>query len=86
MSIIGFIIYLFVAAACAWIAASMVPGRVPGGFFTAAIFGIIGAWVGGNLMGSFGPVLEGVAIIPAIVGSALLIFMLAIFSRSTRTV
>ncbi len=86
MSILGFIIYLFVAAACAWIAASIVPGRVPGGFFTAAVFGIIGAWVGSSLMGSFGPVLEGVAVVPAIIGSGLVIFMVAMFTRSTSTV
>mgnify|MGYP000493818479 CR=1 FL=1 len=86
MSIIGFIIYLIVAAACAWIASAIVPGRVPGGFFTAAVVGILGAWVGSNLMGSFGPVLEGVTIIPAIMGSGLLIFMLALFTRRTSTV
>ncbi len=60
MSLLAFIFYLIVAAVCAWIAAAIVPGRVPGGFLTAAIFGIIGAWLGGNLMGSMGPVVEGV--------------------------
>jgi hypothetical protein len=34
MSIIGFIMFLIVAAVCAYIAEMIVPGRVPGGFFT----------------------------------------------------
>jgi uncharacterized membrane protein YeaQ/YmgE (transglycosylase-associated protein family) len=86
MSILAFIFYLIVAAACAWIAAAIVPGRVPGGFFTAAIFGIIGAWIGSSLMGSFGPVVESVAVVPAIIGSGLLIFMLTLFSRTAKSV
>lgn len=86
MSVIAFIFYLIVAAVCAWIASAVVPGRVPGGFFTAAIFGIIGAWLGGNLMGSFGPVVEGIAVVPAIIGSGLLIFMLSLFTRTAEPV
>lgn len=86
MSILAFIFYLIVAATCAWIAAAIVPGRVPGGFFTAAIFGIIGAWIGNSLMGSFGPVVESVAVVPAIIGSGLLIFMLTLFSRTAKSV
>jgi uncharacterized membrane protein YeaQ/YmgE (transglycosylase-associated protein family) len=74
MTIIGFILYLIVAAACAWIGEYFVPGGIPGGFFISAIVGIIGAWIGTSLMGAFGPSLAGVPLLPAIVGSALLIF------------
>jgi len=84
MSIIGFILFLIVAAVCAWIAEYFVPGRIPGGFFTAAIVGIIGAWIGGNVCGSFGPSLEGVCLVPTIIGSAILVFALAVLSRTMR--
>ncbi len=84
MSIIAFILFLIVAAVCAWIAERLVPGRIPGGFFTAAIVGIIGAWVGGSLLGSFGPSLEGVSLLPTIIGSAILVFGLAVVSRALR--
>jgi uncharacterized membrane protein YeaQ/YmgE (transglycosylase-associated protein family) len=80
MGIIGFILFLIVAAVCAWIAEAIVPGRVPGGFLTSAIIGIIGAWIGTSLMGHMGPDLAGVALLPAIVGSAILIFAMAILS------
>lgn len=80
MSILGFILYLIVAAVCAVIADRLVPGRIPGGFFTAAVFGIIGAWAGGSLMGSVGPSLAGVSLLPAIIGSALVVFLFSMIS------
>jgi len=81
MTVLGFILFLIVAAVCAWIAEYMVPGAIPGGFLTSAIVGIIGAWIGGSLFGSFGPVLAGVALVPTIIGSAILVFGLALLSR-----
>ena len=80
MSILGFLLFLIVAAVCAWIAEAIVPGRVPGGFLASAIVGIIGAWIGTALFGHFGPDLAGVPIVPAIIGSALLVFGLALLS------
>jgi uncharacterized membrane protein YeaQ/YmgE (transglycosylase-associated protein family) len=81
MTILSFILFLIVAAACAWIGDYFVPGAIPGGFFTAAIVGIIGGWIGASLFGSFGPVLAGVALVPTILGSAILVFGLALLSR-----
>ena len=80
MGFLMFICYLLVAAACAWVAEYLVPGRVPGGFLTSAIVGVIGAWLGSSLMGSLGPSLAGVPLLPAIVGSALLIFLFSLLS------
>jgi uncharacterized membrane protein YeaQ/YmgE (transglycosylase-associated protein family) len=60
MSILDFILFLIVAATCAWIAQRFVPGNVPGGFFVSTIVGMIGAWIGGSLLGHFGPDLAGV--------------------------
>ena len=81
MSILGFILYLIVAAVCAAIAERLVPNSAPGGFFTTAIIGIIGAWIGGTVFGSIGPALEGVALIPCILGSAIFVFLFSLVSR-----
>lgn len=82
MGILAFILFLIVAACCAYIAERLVPGVIPGGFFTSAIVGIIGGWVGVSMLGNFGPDLAGVALVPCIVGSAILVFLLSIISRS----
>jgi uncharacterized membrane protein YeaQ/YmgE (transglycosylase-associated protein family) len=84
MSILALICYLIVAAVCAFIAERLVPGVIPGGFLTSAIVGVIGAWIGGSMLGHFGPDLAGVALIPCILGSALLVFGLSFCSRGFR--
>ncbi|MBS1990569.1 MAG: GlsB/YeaQ/YmgE family stress response membrane protein [Cyanobacteria bacterium SZAS LIN-2] len=81
MGILSFILFLFVAAACAYLAERLVPGSIPGGFLTSAIVGIIGAWVGGSMVGQIGPSLAGVSLLPCILGSALLVFLLSMVSR-----
>jgi uncharacterized membrane protein YeaQ/YmgE (transglycosylase-associated protein family) len=85
MSILSFLLFLLVAAACAWLAECLVPNSVPGGFFTSAIIGILGAWVGGSMLGSIGPSLEGVSLIPCILGSAVFVFLFSLVSRGFRS-
>jgi uncharacterized membrane protein YeaQ/YmgE (transglycosylase-associated protein family) len=80
MSIIGWILFLIVAAICASIGSAIVPGRIPGGFLTAMVVGVLGAWLGVRLIGQLGPVLAGVPLLPAILGSALLILIFALLS------
>lgn len=82
MTVLAVLLYLIVAACCAGLAAYLVPGSIPGGFLTAAVVGIIGAWIGANLMGGFGPTLAGVPLVPAILGSAIVVFAMALISRS----
>jgi uncharacterized membrane protein YeaQ/YmgE (transglycosylase-associated protein family) len=84
MDILGFLCYLLIAAVCAYIAERLVPGVIPGGLLTLAIFGIIGGWIGANLMGQFGPMLAGVSLIPCILGSAILVFGLSFISKGFR--
>jgi uncharacterized membrane protein YeaQ/YmgE (transglycosylase-associated protein family) len=63
------------------LAERLVPGSIPGGFLTSAIVGIIGAWIGGSMVGPIGPSLAGVSLLPCILGSALLVFLLSLFSH-----
>ena len=81
MTILGFIIFFIVAAVCAWIADYFVPGRVPGGFWGAALVGLIGAWIGDSMLGRWGPNLGGAYLIQTIIGSAVLVLVLSLFSR-----
>jgi uncharacterized membrane protein YeaQ/YmgE (transglycosylase-associated protein family) len=84
MSILSFILFLLVAAACAFLAERMVPNSMPGGLLVSSIVGIIGAWVGGSLVGHFGPDLAGVSLIPCIIGSALFVFLFSLLSGGLR--
>ena len=84
MSILSFILFLLVAAACAFLAERIVPNSMPGGLLISAIVGIIGAWVGGSLVGHFGPDLAGVSLLPCIIGSALFVFLFSLISGGIR--
>jgi len=74
LDFVHFFFYLIVAAVCAGIASRIVPGVGKNGFLGSAVLGMIGAWVGTMLLGNVGPSLEGVPLVPAIVGSAAVIF------------
>jgi uncharacterized membrane protein YeaQ/YmgE (transglycosylase-associated protein family) len=88
LDFLHFLFYLVVAAVCAGIASRIVPGVGKNGFLGSAVLGMIGAWVGTCWLGNIGPSLEGVPLVPAVVGSAAVIFaayaVSRVFARLTR--
>lgn len=60
---------LIVGGILGWLASLITGKDVPGGVIGNIIAGIIGSWVGSKLLGSFGPVIGGYAIIPALIGA-----------------
>ncbi len=81
MHIIGFLLFVMAASFCAWIAERFVPKRIPGGFFTACMTGILGAWMGSNLLGKFGPAVGEVSLLPTVIGSVVFVSLLTILSE-----
>ena len=68
---------LIVGGIIGWLA-SLITGRdVPGGIIGNIIAGFIGSWLGGLILGSWGPVIGGFAIIPAIIGSIILVLIVS---------
>ena len=78
----GFILYLIAGGLIGWIASLIIGKNIPGGAIGNIIAGIIGAWIGGRLFGDWGPHLGGIAIVPALIGSAILVFILSIVLRT----
>lgn len=76
--------YLIVAGLCAFVADRLVPGGIPGGMLVTALFGVVGAWIGGSLLGHFGPDVAGVSLVPCVLGSAILVFGLSFLGRGFR--
>ena len=72
---------LIVGGIIGWLA-SLITGRdVPGGIIGNIIAGFIGAWLGGLILGNWGPVVGGFAIIPAIIGSIILVLIVSFILR-----
>ncbi|KAA0549817.1 GlsB/YeaQ/YmgE family stress response membrane protein [Bacillus sp. BGMRC 2118] len=77
----SFLWSLIVGGVIGWIA-SLITGRdIPGGVLGNIIAGFVGAWLGGIILGDLGPEIGGFEIIPAIIGSILLVLIVSFILR-----
>ncbi|KKB39147.1 GlsB/YeaQ/YmgE family stress response membrane protein [Bacillus thermotolerans] len=77
-----FIMFLIVGGIIGWLAGLILGKDIPGGIIGNIIAGIIGAWIGGALLGNWGPDLGGIAIIPALIGALILVFVVSLIMKS----
>ena len=82
MSILSLVLFVGIAAACAYLAQKLVPDTVPGGTNVSILVGAIGAYLGSTMLGSYGPEVYGVSLVPCILGSTVLVFALSLLSRA----
>lgn len=83
----GFILYLIVGGLIGWLAGLILGKDVPMGCIGNIIAGIIGSWIGGELLGGFsdfGPSLAGIHIIPALIGAIIFVFLLSLILRASK--
>ncbi|QYA33320.1 GlsB/YeaQ/YmgE family stress response membrane protein [Macrococcus psychrotolerans] len=74
----GFILMLIMGGLIGWIAGMIMGTDIPGGKIGNIIAGLLGASVGGKLLGTWGPEMWGVYVLPALVGTILLIAIVSI--------
>jgi uncharacterized membrane protein YeaQ/YmgE (transglycosylase-associated protein family) len=79
---LGFLIMLLVAAIIGFVGEAIVPGVMPGGWAGAIVAGLLGSALGGYMFGSVGPSLGGFAILPSILGAAIVVLALGLVSRA----
>jgi uncharacterized membrane protein YeaQ/YmgE (transglycosylase-associated protein family) len=72
---------LIVGGVIGWLAQVISKRNFPGGILGNIIAGIIGSWLGVTLLGSFGPVVGGFRIVPAIIGAIILVFLFSLVMR-----
>ncbi|MGR5985470.1 GlsB/YeaQ/YmgE family stress response membrane protein [Bacillus cytotoxicus] len=82
----AFIWSLIVGGILGWLASLITGKDVPGGVIGNIVAGIIGSWVGTALLGRFGPVIGGFAIIPALIGAIILIFIVSFFTKGNEKI
>ena len=51
----GLLLYLIVGGAIGWFAEIILGKGLPGGVIGNVVAGIVGAWIGGKLLGDWGP-------------------------------
>lgn len=69
---VHWIVMFAIAGFVGWLADLVVPGELPFGWLGAILAGIVGGWIGGAVLGNFGPSLWGVNLIPTFLGAVVL--------------
>lgn len=80
-TLVGLALHLFIAGLVGWLADALVPGEIPFGWLGAIAAGLLGSFLGRLLIGSFGPAIFGVYIIPALLGAVILAFLANLFYK-----
>lgn len=83
MDLLGLLVLLIIAAICGALGEMIGGVKVPGGWIGSIVAGLIGAWIGGMLL-TFGPVIGGIQVIPAIIGAILFVLALRLVFSATR--
>ncbi|MGM9925652.1 MAG: GlsB/YeaQ/YmgE family stress response membrane protein [Bacillus sp. (in: firmicutes)] len=78
----SFLWSLIVGGIIGWIAGMILGKDVPFGIIGNIIAGFIGAWLGSLLLGDWGPTVADFAIIPALIGAVILVFILSLIFKS----
>ncbi|MGN1400455.1 MAG: GlsB/YeaQ/YmgE family stress response membrane protein [Bacillus sp. (in: firmicutes)] len=81
---LGFIWSLIIGGLIGWIAGMIVGKDVPFGIIGNIIAGFIGAWLGSAIMGNLGPEVGGFAIVPALIGAVIFVFILSLIFKGAR--
>ncbi|MCE4986302.1 MULTISPECIES: GlsB/YeaQ/YmgE family stress response membrane protein [Staphylococcus] len=80
----GFIIMIIVGGLIGWLAGAIVGKDIPGGIIGNIIAGLIGSAIGSKLLGTWGPVLGGVPILPALIGAIVLILIVSFIFKMVK--
>ncbi|WP_436855143.1 GlsB/YeaQ/YmgE family stress response membrane protein [Staphylococcus caeli] len=80
----GFILMIIVGGLIGWLAGVILGKDIPGGIIGNIIAGLVGSLIGSKLLGTWGPVLGGVPILPALLGAIVLILLLSFVLKALR--
>lgn len=76
-SMLGWIWSLIVGGVIGAIAGAITSRDVPAGVIGNIIAGLVGAWLGQALFGTWGPSLAGMALVPSVLGAVILVLIVA---------
>ena len=76
------LLYLIVGGIIGWLASLIAGNHLPYGIIGNIICGIVGAWMGGMLLGAWGPSLAGISLLPALIGSIVFVLLLRVITRA----
>lgn len=81
MDIIQFLLTALVAMIIGTVADKLSPVRMPGSWAGVILAGFVGAWIGPHLFGSWGPVLAGFSLVPALIGAIIVVIVFGVIAK-----
>ncbi|WP_395538000.1 GlsB/YeaQ/YmgE family stress response membrane protein [Lactiplantibacillus pentosus] len=82
---LGWLWSLIVGGVVGALAGAITSRDVPMGIIGNIIAGLVGAWIGQSLLGTWGPSLAGMALVPSILGAIILVLIVsAIFGMTKK--
>ncbi len=66
------------------IAGALTSRDLPAGWIGNIVAGLVGAWLGEKLLGSWGPSIADMALIPSILGAVILVVIVSMFTNSIK--
>jgi len=76
---------LIIGAVIGIIAGAITSRDLPAGWIGNIVGGLVGAWLGQTLFGSWGPQLAGMALIPSILGAVIIVFLVSILMSRSKS-
>ncbi|KAF0395771.1 GlsB/YeaQ/YmgE family stress response membrane protein [Pediococcus pentosaceus] len=80
----GLIWTLIVGAIIGVIAGALTSKDMPAGWIGNIVAGLVGSWLGQSLLGTWGPSLAGMALIPSIIGAIILVAIVSWILKATH--
>lgn len=80
----GLIWTLIVGAIIGVIAGALTSKDTPAGWIGNIVAGLVGSWLGQSLLGTWGPSLAGMALIPSIIGAVILVAIVSWILKATH--
>ncbi|ABJ67963.1 GlsB/YeaQ/YmgE family stress response membrane protein [Pediococcus pentosaceus] len=80
----GLIWTLIVGAIIGVIAGALTSKDMPAGWIGNIVAGLVGSWLGQSLLGTWGPSLAGMALIPSIIGAVILVAIVSWILKATH--
>ena len=79
------LIWVWIIGALIGVIAGAITSRdMPLGWIGNIIAGLLGSWIGESLLGSWGPSLAGLAIVPSIIGAVVFVLIVSAILSGTK--
>ena len=81
MSVTTFILSVIIALVIGIVADKISPVSMPGRWAGSLVAGFIGNWIGPLIFGTWGPMVVGFSLVPALIGAIIVVILAGILAR-----